>query len=94
MKLYQINQGHYPATVEQDWVNTLQQGDAVLFMESGVLKAQHCREQIQTLDERGVLIFYRQQDLDSYAVNPIIGHGVSDHEWVKLTTQSHPIVSW
>ncbi|MBM6549590.1 DsrH/TusB family sulfur metabolism protein [Marinomonas ostreistagni] len=94
MKLYQINQSLYPVTVEQDWLNTLQQGDAVLFMESGVLKVQQCRAQIELLDERGVLIFYRQSDLDSYAVKPLIGHGISDQEWVELTTRSHPIVSW
>ena len=94
MKLYQINQSLYSPTVEQDWLTSLQQGDCAFFFEAGVLRAlQHC-DQIKALDERGVLIFYRQLDLDAYGVLPVIGHGISESEWVELTARSHSIVSW
>lgn len=94
MKLYQINQSLYAPTVEADWVASLQAGDSVLFFEAGVLRALHQSDQIKSLDERGILLFYRQADLDAYGVGPLLGHGLCDAEWVELTTRSHSVISW
>lgn len=94
MKLYQINQSSYPATVENDWQQSLTAGDAVFFFESGILRAVQEKNTIDALNQRGILVFYRQRDLEGYGIKPMVGHGISDNEWVALTARSHSIVSW
>lgn len=94
MKLYQINQSQYPQSVEQDWINSLKEGDAVLLFEAGVLRVVSQPAQLTDLIENKVAVYFRQQDLDAYGLKPSIGSSISDIEWVALTQQYSKIVSW
>ena len=94
MKLYQINQSSYPASVEYDWQATLENGDAIILIESGVLRCAQDVEKLNALIEKGVQIFLRQQDLQGYGLSSTLGKAISDVQWVSLTTQYTKIVSW
>lgn len=94
MKLYQINQSAYSHAVERDWTETLKNGDAVILIESGVLRCIQDSEKLNALIAQDIKIFLRQQDLKGYGLTSNIGHAITDAEWVSLTSQYSKIVSW
>ncbi|CUB02546.1 DsrH/TusB family sulfur relay protein [Marinomonas fungiae] len=94
MKLYQVNQYQYPKSVEDDWINSLSAGDAVLLLEAGVLRALSQPKLFNTLQEKQVKLFWRQTDLKAYGIQAITGEAISDLEWVELTQEYSKIVAW
>jgi len=94
MKLYQINQSQYPQSVELDWTESLIEGDAVFLFEAGVLRLVTQAPTLETLSQKKVSIYFRQQDLEAYGLKPSIGNSISDLEWVGLTQKHSKIVSW
>lgn len=94
MKLYQINQSQYPNSVEQDWQASLKQGDAVLFLETGVMRALLQPDTLTGLQDKQIKVFVRQADLSAYGIESNIGEAISDLQWVELTQQYSKIVSW
>lgn len=94
MKLYQVNQSQYPSSVEQDWQLSLKQGDAVVFIEAGAMRALLQTELLKALQDKQIKVCFRQADLDAYGIQPSIGEAISDLQWVELTQQYSKIVSW
>ncbi|MBJ7551292.1 DsrH/TusB family sulfur metabolism protein [Marinomonas ostreistagni] len=94
MKLYQINQSQYPQSVELDWTESLNEGDAAFLFEAGVLRLATQTSTLETLSKKKVSVYFRQQDLEAYGLSPSIGKSLSDIEWVGLTQQYSKIVSW
>lgn len=94
MKLYQINKSLYAKNVEKDWQQSLSVGDAVLFLEVGVLRMLSDHQTLKQLSEKNVAIYFREQDLKANGLTPTFGEAISDHQWVELTTLYNKIVSW
>ncbi|PYF84057.1 tRNA 2-thiouridine synthesizing protein B [Marinomonas alcarazii] len=95
MRLHQINQLDYPASLETTWQNSLQAGDQVLLIEDGFLKSIQYAEKMQTLiKEKEITLYYLQSDVAAYGLSPTVGVALTDEEWVELTFAAEANISW
>lgn len=95
MRLHQINQLDYSATLEATWQNSLQTGDQILLIEEGFLKLIQQASTMQTLIEaKQAELYYLQSDAVAYGLSPTLGTALSDEEWVNLTFAAEANISW
>ncbi|MBR7888343.1 hypothetical protein J9B83_05240 [Marinomonas sp. A79] len=95
MRLHQINQLDYPASVEANWQNSLQDGDHILFIEAGILRLVHQVNTVKALiDGKNIEVYYLQSDAVAYGLSPNIGTALSDEDWVNTTFNAEANISW
>ncbi|MGO2512258.1 DsrH/TusB family sulfur metabolism protein [Marinomonas polaris] len=95
MRLHQINQLDYPATLETTWQNSVQAGDQILLIEEGFLRLIQHANTMQTLaEEKHAEIYYLQSDATAYGLSPKMGTALSEEEWVDLTFAAEANISW
>jgi tRNA 2-thiouridine synthesizing protein B len=95
MRLHQINQLDYPATLEATWQNSLQAGDQILLIEEGFLRLIQHTDTMQTLaKEKQAKLYYLQSDAIAYGLSPQLGTALSEEEWVDLTFAAEANISW
>lgn len=95
MRLHQINQLTYPEPLESTWQNSLQTGDQVLLIESGILRTLQQTDTLRALMAlKNSQLFYLQSDAAAYGITPTIGSGLSDEDWVTLTFSAEANISW
>lgn len=94
MSLYQINQSHYPETVEHDWQNSLKDGDSVLLIEAGVLRTAKHDIALEALNAKNIRILLRDSDVKAYGIQPQLGECITDEQWLHETTLHERIISW
>lgn len=95
MRLHQINQLDYPETIEASWQNSLQSGDQIVLIESGILRlVQHSNMMQTLLDDKNIALYYLQNDATAYGLSPKIGTPLTDEEWVTLTYHANTHLSW
>jgi len=95
MRIHQINQLDYPATLEVMWQNSLQTGDQILLIEEGILRTMHHTEALKKLiEEKQVTCYYLQSDAMAYGLPHTIGTALSDEEWVNITFSADANISW
>ncbi|MCW8356819.1 MULTISPECIES: DsrH/TusB family sulfur metabolism protein [Marinomonas] len=95
MRLHQINQLDYPATLEATWQNSVQAGDQILLIEEGFLRTIQQTSLIQTLiNAKQAELYYLKSDAAAYGLSPKLGIALSDEEWVELTFSAESNISW
>ena len=95
MRLHQINQLDYPATLEATWQNSLQAGDQILLLEDGFLRLIHQTNALQQLvEEKKATVYYLQSDATAFGLSPQLGQALTDEEWVDLTFAAEANISW
>lgn len=93
-RLHQLNQSHYLAHCEHELLLSLQQNDAIILIEEGVLKVTSDETLLRTAKGLNIKVYALENDLKSYGLNTRKVEAISTAKWLQLTAEFEQHTAW
>lgn len=93
-RLHQLNKANYPANTEHEILLSLQQNDAILLIEEGVLKADKDESLLRKANSLNIKIYALEQDIKTYALIAESLDIINNEEWLELTSKFEQHTAW